>query len=242
MLGLDDRIASLGDGASITFVVLVAVLLGLRHAADPDHLAAVTMLIASGKERTARAAGKLGLAWGLGHGTTLTILGLPIVLFGAGLPEPVQQGAEIVVAVVIVFLAARLLVRWHRGAFHVHEHAHAGVVHSHLHGHSQGVGHAHAHRPRSALGACAIGLLHGMGGSAGVSVLILASIDSTAVAAIALVVLAVFTALSMTILTTGFGLTIGSRLVRRAFHVVAPALGVASLGFGVWYGLSALRG
>ena len=78
--------------------------------------------------------------------------------------------------------------------------------------------------------------MHGIGGSAGVGVLIVASIESTELAIAALVLLAVFTAVSMTMLTGGFGLH--ARLagrVRRSFNVVAPALGVTSLAFGIWY-------
>ena len=70
MFGLDDQIAGLGDGAAFAIVAAVAILLGLRHATDPDHLTAVTTLVA-GDQRDARGAGRLGLAWGLGHATTL---------------------------------------------------------------------------------------------------------------------------------------------------------------------------
>ena len=90
------------------------------------------------------------------------------------------------------------------------------------------------------LGAFGIGLVHGMGGSAGVGVLILASVSSTALAVISLVLLAAFTAVSMTIVSTGFGRTLSSRPFRSAFNGVAPVLGIASLAFGVWYGLGAL--
>jgi len=71
MFGLDNWIAHFSDGATLLIVIGIAVVLGLRHATDPDHLAAVTTLIASGKERTKRAAARLGFAWGLGHATTL---------------------------------------------------------------------------------------------------------------------------------------------------------------------------
>ena len=64
MFGLDERIATFSDGASIWIVLAVAVLLGLRHASDPDHLAAVTTLVAGGGQGAARRAGELGLAWG----------------------------------------------------------------------------------------------------------------------------------------------------------------------------------
>jgi hypothetical protein len=87
-------------------------LLGLRHATDPDHLAAVTTLVASGEERAGRAAARLGAFWGIGHALALLAFGLPILLFQQFLPERVQQGAETAVAALIVFLALRLLVRW----------------------------------------------------------------------------------------------------------------------------------
>jgi high-affinity nickel permease len=235
VVGLDDRILSLSDGASLWIVVGAAILLGLRHATDPDHLAALTTLIAGGRERAARAAGKLGLAWGLGHATTLFAFGLPIVLFNEYLPERLQQAGETAIGIVIAYLAVRLLYRWRAGHFHVHEHEHEALRHKHLHSHAKPGRHEHGRRARTPLGAYGIGLVHGMGGSAGVSVLILAAIPSTALAVVALVLLAIFTALSMTIVTTGFGLALVSAPVRAAFGGVAPALGATSLAFGVWY-------
>ncbi len=239
MFGLDDRLATLSDGASIWIVLVVAILLGLRHATDPDHLAAVTTLIAGGKERAGRAAARLGLAWGLGHATTLFVFGLPIVLFNKYLPERVMQAAETAIALVIVYLAVRLLVRWRRGYFHVHLHRHDGGSHAHLHSHAQAEDHAHPHVSRTPLAAYGIGLVHGMGGSAGVGVLLVASVESRLLAVLSLALLAVFTAVSMTMLTGGFGLTLVSRPVRAAFNGIAPALGLASLAFGIWYGSAA---
>ena len=239
MFGIDDWIAGFSDGASLGVVALIAVFLGLRHAADPDHLAAVTTLIASGRERAGRAAAGLGLAWGLGHGATLFAFGLPIVVFNRYLPGFLQQGAETVIGFVIVYLAVRLLLRWRAGHFHVHEHVHDGPPHAHLHGHRAGSAHRHPHPARTMLGAFGIGLVHGIGGSAGVSILLLAAIESTALAVASLVILAVFTAVSMTILTALFGLTLTSRPVRGAFNGLAPVLGTASLSFGVWYAAAA---
>jgi len=240
MFGLDHWIAHFSDGTTLALVALLAVVLGLRHASDPDHLAAVTTLIASGRERTVRAAARLGFAWGLGHATSLFAFGLPIVLFKAFLPEPVQAGAETTVGLVIVCLALWLLLRWRRGLFHLHVHPHDGSLHAHGHTHPVG---RHAHRPiraRSPLQAYGIGLVHGMGGSAGVGVLLLASIHDRAVAVVALALFAFGTAVSMALLSTGFGATLTSRPVRRSFARLAPAMGLASLAFGVWYALGAL--
>jgi ABC-type nickel/cobalt efflux system permease component RcnA len=230
MFGLDDWIAQFSDGTTLALVVLVAIVLGLRHATDPDHLAAVTTLIATGRDRAARSAARLGLAWGLGHATSLFMFGLPIVVFKAYLPDPVQAAAETSVGVMIALLALWLLVRWRRGLFHLH----------------QDHGHAHAHgargriRTRSPLQAFAIGLVHGMGGSAGVGVLLLASIHDRAVAVAALGLFAFCTAISMAALSTGWGLALATSPARNSLARFAPILGSASLAFGVWYALSAL--
>jgi asparagine N-glycosylation enzyme membrane subunit Stt3 len=233
MFGLDDRIAAFSDGGSIWIVLAVAVLLGLRHATDPDHIAAVSTLVAGGRDRATRRASELGLAWGLGHGLTLFVFGLPILLLDSYLPERVQQGAETAIAGVIVYLAVRLLIRWRRGAFHDHTHSHGDVDHSHTH-----VGHDHRH-PRGRLGAFGIGLIHGMGGSAGVGILLVASIESTALSVASLVLLAVFTAVSMTMLSGTFGRALVARPVSAVFGGFAPVLGTASLAFGIWYATAA---
>jgi len=225
MFGLDDWIAGLSDSGSVLVVVLVATLLGLRHATDPDHIAAVTTLVASGRDRAARSAARLGAWWGLGHAVTLVAFGLPILLAERYLPERAQQGAETAVAALIVFLAIRLLLRWRHGAFSTVPGGRGGVDHRH------GV--------RTPLGAFGIGLVHGMGGSAGVGVLLLAAIPDSTVAIGALLVLALFTAVSMTLVTSGFGATLTIPSVARSVAGVAPALGVASLAFGVWYAAAA---
>lgn len=224
MFGLDESIAALSTGDVFLVVAGVAVLLGLRHAIDPDHLAAVSALIVGGDERSPREAGRLGFMWGLGHATTLFVFGLPIVLFSSYLPERVQQGAEVTVGVLIMALALRLLIRWRRGELNQHSHEHVAV-----------------RRARSPLQAYGIGLLHGMGGSAGVGVLLLAAIPDTAVAVTAMFIFAAFTAVSMALATTTFGWTLTRGPVLARFMTVAPALGALSLAFGAWYSLGALN-
>src|SRR5829696_5256784 len=133
MVGLDDRIASLSDSGSVLVVLLVALLLGLRHATDPDHIAAVTTLVASTRERAAQRAAQLGAWWGLGHALTLIVFGVPIVLFERHLPAALQRGTETAVAALIVFLSGRLLIRARSGYFHAHAHAHPPHEHDHRH-------------------------------------------------------------------------------------------------------------
>jgi hypothetical protein len=215
VFGFDDSIAGLSNGTSVWLVVLAAILLGLRHATDPDHLAAVTALVAGSRERAARAAGALGLAWGAGHAVTLFAFGLPILVLERYLPERVQQAAETVIALVIVYLAVRLLRRRRARALPADS------------------------RSRTPLAAFGIGLVHGMGGSAGVGVLIVASVESTALSIVSLGLLAAFTAVSMWLVSTGLGATLVSRPLRSSYNGLAPALATLSLAFGVWYGTAA---
>src|SRR5262249_17630265 len=126
------------------------------------------------------------------------------------------------IGLVIVPLVLWLLVRWRRGAF-----AH---------------GHTHLRVPprRTPLQAYGIGLVHGIGGSGGVGVLLLAAIHSHAVALVALGLFAGCTALPMAPLSTGFGSVLGPPRMQRAVPRGLPALGAFSLAFGLWYVLGAL--
>jgi hypothetical protein len=215
----------------------VAVLLGLRHATDPDHIGAVTAFVAGGSEGNARAGVRLGFVWGVGHGLTLIAFGTPLILFGHALPAWTERTAEALIGLVIIGLAVRLLLRWRAGAFHVHEHTHEGRVrHAHVHSHAGAEDHLHPHRRRSAFGVLSIGIAHGVGGSAGIGILLVASIQSKAVALAALVLLATGTAVAMTALSGGLGLA----LFRWRSSFLPAPFGAASLAFGVWYFLGAL--
>ena len=236
---------SMHGSVGVGVVLLVSLLLGLRHASDPDHLAAVTTLIASEKDQDKiRKAGYMGLLWGLGHGTTLVLLGLPLVLFNRFLPEPVQQAAETLIGVIIVFLAVRLLMRWRRGLYHVHVHVHKDRAepHRHVHSHRQSEAHGHGHAAgrRTPLSAYGVGLVHGIGGSGGLTLLLLSTISNRAEAAAALLLFAASTAVSMALLSTAFGLVIAGGPVARHFEKVAPVLGMLGVAFGTWYALGAV--
>ncbi len=232
-----------GTNGNLGVVLLISLLLGLRHASDPDHLAAVTTLIASEERERIRRATCMGLLRGLGHGTTLIVVGLPLVLLGQYLPERVGQAAEVAIGAIIVVLAVRLLVRWHRGVFHAHAHSHeGGETHRHLHSHADGSVHDHAHNVtlRTPLSAYGVGLVHGVGGSGGITLLLLSTISNTSEAVAALLVFVAGTAVSMALLSTAFGLAIATGPLARNFERVAPVLGVLAAAFGIWYAAGAL--
>jgi high-affinity nickel permease len=235
VFGLDHAIEGLSHGGGTALVLAVAFVLGLRHASDPDHLVAVSTLVATDRERPARRASRLGLAWGLGHATTVVAFGVPIVLFDGYLPEVAQQIAEALVGVMIIALALRLLVRWRRSGVHVHEHSHDGKVHRHVHTHVR-ERHDHTHVvTRSPAEAFGVGLVHGVGGSAAVGVLLLASISSRPEAMLALLLFAAATAASMAALSLGLGYALGRGGLLLRVRAAVPALAGLSLAFGAWY-------
>ena len=245
MPAIDGWLEGFLQGPTTLWVVLVvSLLVGLRHASDPDHLAAVTTLIASQERERIRKATSLGLLWGLGHGTTLVLVGLPLVLLGQYLPERVAQAAEVAIGLIIVMLAVRLLVRWRRGVFHAHAHIHtSSETHRHLHSHEANPVHEHthdAHGLRTPLSAYGVGLVHGVGGSGGITLLLLSTIEEPSQAVVALLIFAAGTAVSMALLSSAFGLAIATGPLARNFERVAPVLGVLAAAFGIWYAAGAL--
>ena len=231
--------------------LVVALLLGFRHAADPDHLAAVSSLLLNQEQNGPKRAALLGLAWGLGHATTFFAFGLPVVLFARYLPDSVQQAAELLIGGLIMALAVRLLVRWRRGYFHVHPHCHGSIrhIHGHVHDHPHTDGHPsrhphmHADRfGRSPVTAFGMGLVHGIAGSAGAGVLLMGTVSGRAQGVLGLLIFAAATAASMSLLSMAFAHALGRGTIRRRLSELIPVLGTAGVLFGAWYSLGALQG
>ncbi|MQA74860.1 MAG: hypothetical protein GEU88_11050 [Solirubrobacterales bacterium] len=236
---VDGWLTGLFDGAPLLVALGIALLLGLRHASDPDHLVAVTSLVAADGGDT-RGAARLGFWWGLGHASMLIAIGVPLILFKSELPAWLESGAEKAIGVVIVALAIRVIWKWLRGDYRSGRHAHAARrdltpgAHRHL---RRGAGERHPHRrvcaPRQALG---IGVLHGLAGTGAVTVLLLAALPSQLEAALALAVFAPMSIASMAVCTTGFAWVLTRPAVDPIYRtVLIPAIGLAGVGFGLWY-------
>ena len=228
------------SGAPFLAAMAIALVLGLRHASDPDHLVAVSSLVAAdGGE--ARSAARLGGWWGVGHAGVLVVIGLPLILLKSSVPAWIEHGAERGVGVIILLLALRVVVKWIGGDFragpHHHRSAAAGSDHRHLHHASEP---DHPHRIRTPQQAAGIGAMHGLAGTGAVVLLLIAALPTQLEAAAALLAFAPMTAVSMTLCTTAFAWLLTRRLIAPLYRtVLIPAFGLFWLMFGAWYaGLS----
>jgi high-affinity nickel permease len=230
---VDAWLTGLFDGASLPVALGIAFLLGLRHASDPDHLVAVTSLVAA-EEGDTRTAARLGAWWGIGHAAALLAIGVPLVAFKAELPAWLEEGAEKAIGLVIVTLAARVIYRWARGDYrasaHSHERGHARRRHLHT-----GNGHRHV-KVRSRGQAASIGLLHGLAGTGAVLLLLIAALPTRLEAILALAVFAPMSIASMAAFTAAFGWVLTRPIIEPIYRtVLIPGLGLFGVTFGLWY-------
>ena len=194
----DEWLAGFFDGAPLLVALLIAFVLGLWHASDPDHLVAVTSLMASDQADT-RAAARLGAWWGTGHAVTLIVIGAPLIVFKTELPATLESGAEKAVGVVILVLAARVIFKWMRGDYRSapHEHRRPGPACARpapLPGLGRPLTHPAARTPTQAF---AIGTLHGLAGTGAIVLLLVAALPTRLEAAAALAVFAPMSVISM---------------------------------------------
>lgn len=145
-------------------------MLGMQHSLEPDHVAAVSTIVSENKNL--RKSALIGAVWGLGHTTTLLVVGVIVLLLKLSIPTIVSKFFEFIVGGVLVYLGVVLLRNVITNKVHIHKHQHHGLEHTHFHSHKSGSGHRHLHKPFM------VGLVHGLAGSAGVMLLIMASMTS----------------------------------------------------------------
>jgi high-affinity nickel-transport protein len=197
--------------------------LGLRHATDPDHVVAVTTIVA--RERRLWVSSLVGAIWGLGHTLTLLLLGGVLLAFRVTVPPRVGLVLELAVAAMLVLLGAATLAR---GGGHAHPHVHAGAG-----------DHVHPGSPRTSDAATwralMVGVVHGVAGTGAVTLVVLSTIDDRAWALAYLVVFGGGTVAGMMLLTTAIALPFSYAAARfeRWSGWLARVTGMASVGLGL---------
>src|SRR5438270_13621177 len=164
---------------SIVAVLATGGLLGLRHAFEPDHLAAVSTLATRPGGRRLWSAARLGLIWGRGHTVTVGAVALVVLGLGVQLPARLWPAAELLVAALLVLLGMMVISRYVRGRWHMHAHTHtAAAPHFHLHSHAADPSHGHAHGVVDARRSLGFGIAHGLAGSGAIAALLVAAVPN----------------------------------------------------------------
>lgn len=208
---------------------------GMRHALEPDHLAAVSTLVA--ERRTARSAASYAVAWGLGHAMVLLAFGGALLVVQAHLPGRVAAAFELVVAVMLVVLGLRAL---RRAIVHG---AGAPVEHLHRHGahaHAGPADHVHVRGFTLARRPLVVGCIHGLAGSGALAALVMPQMKSVALGLLYMTVYGGGAALGMAMLAGVVGLPL-ARIVRtrRGVPVLLGTTGALSLLLGIAWGVAA---
>ncbi|HZS37029.1 MAG TPA: urease accessory protein [Polyangia bacterium] len=223
---------------------LLGFLLGMRHALEPDHLAAVSTLVA--EERSAMRGALLGAIWGVGHSVALLVVGMILAMLQTTLPARLATVFEAAVAVMLIALGVRAIARAYRGRAHAHDHAH-DHAHPHAHDHSHAAANlklnpnasasADAKRSRWRGGArpLALGVVHGLAGSGALTALVLASLPSLASRLVYIALFGIGSVAGMALLSglAGFPL----QLLGKNPHA-ARWLGTLTGGFSTAFGVA----
>ena len=232
--GIDvhELLATDGNPHSITVVSILAysLVFGLKHALEPDHLAAVSTIAVEHKSLIGSSL--VGAVWGLGHTLSLLLAGLVVILLGFDLREEYLTPVEVVVALMLIGLGARALWNlWRERGGSVSAEQKEALNHPHAnHDHSRGVWERIGVRP------LLIGMVHGLAGSAALLLLLIPVIPSTVLKIVYILVFGAGSIAGMIIMSCMVGLP--TRLMAERFLKVSLAVralaGLFSLGFGIW--------
>lgn len=263
---------------TVLSILLIGFLLGVKHAVESDHLAAVATL-ATGQQSLA-ATMRQGVAWGVGHTFTLLIVGGAVLMLGTTVPANLAQMLELCVGLMLAALGIDVIRRVARQRIHFHVHRHSdGEVHIHAHSHAhldasppamrlpnlsgQSIGslpalkldhifdpHEHPHVRRLPLRALAVGMMHGLAGSAALVVLSLRSVQSVPEGLGFIVLFGVGSIVGMALLSVTIAIPLRlsgrylvgdegrvaseSRVGTGLYRGLATGIGLLTLGLGTW--------
>ncbi len=220
-------------------ILVLGFLIGMQHALEADHLAAVASIAAG--ERSVGPLIRHGVTWGLGHTLTLLLFGGGVIVLGSAIPDGLARGLEVAVGVMLIFLGGWVLQRLIRDRIHVHMHWHeGGVVHFHAHSHAGESNphdprrHEHAHSPGIPIRTLLVGMTHGMAGSAALLLLTTASIGSASLGLLYIAVFGVGSIAGMAALSTAIAvpLTYTAGALTWAHRGLQAVIGLVTVAIG----------
>jgi len=208
-------------------------MLGLRHALDSDHVAAVSTVLA--ERPSLKTSGLIGFSWGVGHTVILLAVGLIVLWFRVPVPDSLAQAAEGMVGIMLVVLGGMLGMKLWKERWHVHQHDHDGTRHVHLHSHAIVVNHGHSHWWRESVRPLCIGMAHGLAGSAALLLIVVSSARSVADGLIYIGLFGCGSIVGMMLIGLVLSLPIvwSVRFGRPVFLVVQGLASLGSVGLGL---------
>ncbi|MBI4181022.1 MAG: urease accessory protein UreH [Chloroflexi bacterium] len=244
-------------------ILLLGLLLGLRHAFDADHLVAVSTIVSA--YRNPLRAIWVGVSWGLGHTTTLFLMGILVLFLNVTLPEQITHLFEFLVGVVLVLLGVQVFWSLRRSRIHLHTHSHDSQSHVHFHSHVETPTHSHHRRlgwsnlvyfliagiipgehrqaelrgslkPFFRLKSYVVGTIHGLAGSAALMLLVLAGLGSRWLGIWYILLFGLGSVISMGLVTIFLTFPFSaSARLPRLNRIVQYAAGVFGILFGVYF-------
>ena len=231
---------------TVLSILLVGFLLGLKHATETDHLAAVATLVT--RQSTYAQTAIQGLAWGLGHTVTLMLVGGLVLALGKQIPPNLEQALEFGVGLMLIVLGADVLRRLVRSRIHFHVHSHGVEIrHVHAHGHvaaaapkpgaterHRHIDARHEHPHGLPLRALAVGTMHGLAGSAALVLLSLEAVQSWELGLLYIVVFGTGSIAGMALLSVVIAvpLRLSSGRLGRLHNATTALFGAFSCGLG----------
>ncbi len=232
---MEEQLAELGLLAAL----VLGILLGSKHSLDPDHVVAVSTIVSESKNPLRSF--WVGISWGLGHTTTLLIIGIAIIALRLTIPERMALLFEFSVGVMLVCLGIQVIYSFRKKKVHQHVHGHEEEAHHHFHSHLKSPEHVPEHHNTHGIGkpflrrkSYVIGLVHGVAGSAALTLLVLASIESPIAGLAYILLFGLGSVISMGIMTVLIGLpfVISAGRLPNLNRTIQFAVGSLSILFG----------
>ena len=218
-------------------LLVLGFLIGMRHALEADHLAAVAAI--STKEHSFKASIKHGTIWGIGHTSTLFLFGSIVIFMNGHISREMAAWLEFSVGIMLIFLGLDVLRRIISGRIHYHRHKHQNTdAHFHAHSHKNDIEHTkskhqHSHEafPYRTL---FIGFMHGLAGSAALILLTLESIQPVPLSMLYILLFGIGSIVGMAVLSMIISVPLrASSKLTWLHNSLQVCIGLLTIGFGV---------
>ncbi|MEK6808267.1 MAG: sulfite exporter TauE/SafE family protein [Nanoarchaeota archaeon] len=220
-------------------VLALGFLLGMKHSFETDHIVSISTIVSN--PRAIKKSAFIGILWGIGHTLTLFIVGLIVLAFRVAIPERIALSFELIVGIMLVILGINVVYKINKERIHIHFHKHYNLEHIHFHSHkavqiSNKIFSNHQHKHLPLKQALLIGIIHGLAGSASLSLLVLTTINSLWIGLVYLILFGIGSIIGMVIVSIALSLPfqLFTKRVNNSSILLQFCSGVLSIVIGFW--------